>query len=193
MKDRLTDIRNLAYADDFSNRNYEVAVTLLKIVDLMLEDKEKNDANYYEMQICPPKMPNIDAYIICTTDNHKDYALQIKSGQKYDAIVKDNMWNSRHKYPINPDNYLLLTWKKFRTYKGFNYQPNVLDESILDIIEKLEKRRYYFSEEIEFVEKTLKEILEASQNHNEINWILINRELSHIFNKHVLENTFFLP
>lgn len=193
MKKDMEYLKLMAFADDYSNRNYEIAVSFMKAIDLMIKDKKDGLNNYYEVYLCPIKNPNIDAYIICTTSSHRDYALQIKASSKYNPAIKDVIYNGRHKYPLNPDNYLLMTWKKFKTYKSFNYQPNVKDESILELLHELENQKKDFPQEIEFLENCLQKIREATYNNNEVNWIELKRLQAQLLGKNKLEEAVYLP
>lgn len=193
MRKNLQLIKEKAFADDYSNRNYEIAGSFMKAIDLMIKDKKDGLDNYYEVYLCPIKNPNIDAYIICTTSPHRDYALQIRASSKYNSATKDIIYNGRHKYPLNPDNYLLMTWKKFKTYKSFNYQPNVKDESILELLHELENQKKDFPQEIEFLENCLQKIREATYNNNEANWIELKRLQAQLLEKNKLEEAVYLP
>lgn len=193
MKKDMEYLKLTAFADDYSNRNYEIAVSFMKAIDLMIKDKKAGLDNYYEVYLCPIKNPNIDAYIICTTSPHRDYALQIKASSKYNAATKDIVYNGRHKYPLNPNNYLLMTWHKFTTHKGFNYQPNVKDESVLQLLNDLEAQKEEFPQEIKFLENCLYTIKEATCNHDEVNWIELKRIQARKLGKNILEEAVYLP
>lgn len=190
LKKQLSFIRNRINKDNYANKNYEIACTYIKMIELFIKDKEVGEENYYEINMCPEKSPNLDSYIICTTKPHNDYGIQIKSGNIYDSTVKERIFYSQHKYSLNPDHFILLTWNKFRTYDGFHSIAEVKDESILELLEEIERKKDICKIEYEFLKKCLDTIVKYTKWQMDVNWIVLSRMQADILQKKECEENF---
>ena len=183
MKQQLSYIRNRINKDNYANKNYEIACTYIKMIELFIKDREAGEENYYEINMCPEKSPNLDSYIICTTKAHNDYGIQIKSGNIYDSTVKERIFYSQYKYSLNPDHFILLTWNKFTIYDGFHSIDEVEDESILDILEYIERKKECYEEGYSFLTECLDTLVRYTKWKQDANWIVLSRIQSDMLNK----------
>lgn len=186
--EQLDYIRKKINKDNYANKNFEVACTYIKMIELLMRDKEIGEDNYYEISMCQEKSPNLDSYIICTTKKHNDYGIQVKSGNIYDTTVKERIYFSQDKYPINPNHYILLTWNKFKTYNSFHSLEDVQDESILDVLDYIEDKKDNYKQECCFLFECLNTIVKYTKWHTEVNWIVLSRLQSELLNKKNCEN-----
>lgn len=186
---QMRDIRGKGIREDnYSNKNYEMACSYAKAMELTIRDKENNIDNYYEVEMCPNKNPYLDAYIVCTTEIHNDYGLQIKSGNHYNMKeIKDKICKGEDRFTLVPENYTLITWGKQNSLK----HPKIPDESILNMLSYLEDKKDIYPQEYAFIRECFNTILNNQQNMNDANWLELNRLQSNILDKNSLEDKMF--
>lgn len=160
--------------DNYANRNYEIICSYLYALKLRMKDKERGEDNHYMINMCPPKTPNIDSYII-DLKNKNNYAIQIKQGNIKENDAKDRMWESRYKNILNANHYLYLTYKKEYNKISYNHQINVDDDNVIDTIKYIEKRKQDCPCEYEFIKQIIKNLAFSNAKKDEMDWILLNR------------------
>lgn len=173
--------------DNYRSDNYEMACSYAKAIELTIKDKDINQSNYYEVEMCPHKNVNIDAYIICTTKKANNYGLQIKSGHNYDSSLKERLYHSRYRYSLDADKYLLMTWNKLNVRTLYQPQTHVGNEDIKSIIQYIEDKKDNYPTEYKFLKECFRVLKESNDNHNNANWVLLNRMQADMLNKIEIE------
>lgn len=171
---QLKTIKDRIRKDNYANYNYEIACSYIKMTELLMKDKQKGVRGNYQVEMCPPKNPNIDSYIICTNQLHHDYAVQIKS-KGNDNQAKLRLFHSQSKYSMNPNNYLLLVWDKGQLYDSYDSMNEVKTESVQDLLEYIEQNKHLYTDDYQFLQNCMQTILNDTNNHDETNWIILNR------------------
>lgn len=184
-------IKNKVTIDNYVNFNHEVICSYVKLIDLFIQDREKQENNYYEIMMCPKKYPGIDSYIICTTKNFNDSAYQIKASSNFDKMTKIEMEHSLKKRGMPVNSKSILSWN-FNEKNTFYNISSVKEESIPKLFNKIEKNKKKYSVFYDFLDKVINIVYQDTIMEHETNVVVLRRLQSAMLKKYKYEKQYFI-
>lgn len=159
LKKQLKIIKNHIHGDNYANESYEIICSYIKMITLMIEERLEGKENSYRVIMCPPKTAGVDSYIVCTSNNGKDIALQIKSGHWLQHSAKCALKHVVSKRGLPVCKSYIITWDKPDVSSVYDCK-DVYNEDILDLLDFLEREKCHFPKYYDFIVALLENAIE---------------------------------